>query len=437
MQYIEFPVAALLLVLLSTGPARTESSPGDDKITTVYADSASSVFLELHLSPDGVYGVDSQGTEWEYDFSQGKFILQGDAGNNIVTEIVVPNPVPPDIDSLMAEAEKARIKMERIEINQDSMANDMEETALRALKKIRGLQLGTVEIGPDDIIVGPLVAVGPITVKGTVKGDVISFRKITVTSTGEITGDARAPEIVKMRGAIIGGDQFETDLPKIPEIEIFETTSDTALIANLIILAVLLFCGLLAVAIVPASINRLEKCLQKYFLRSFFIGFAAWVLIGPLFALLCLTIIGIPVAFFVLPLALILGVILGSIGLGQLVGRALNQVLGKRLISQLLRVILGIIVLYIPWIIMSLFMRSTSGLSEAFSTLFLVLSIVIWSIGVTAGLGTVVMTRFGSRECEKAVKLTVEVSGFYPPPPPTPPPLKGDEETSKGSSEGS
>jgi hypothetical protein len=420
-------LAVISLSLLAALPAETAEPETTGKAADARAEAK--VFLELHLSPDGVYGVDSQGVEWEYDFSQDKFIPGGKISSPDIPGLEIIPPIVPHPDSILLEAERQALDAEKFVVLSDSLRKELESSVFR---KIRGLQLGTVEIGPEEIIIGPLVAVGPITVKGTVKGDVISYRKITVTSSGEITGDARAPEIVKMRGAIIGGSQIETDLPKIPEIEIFDTTSDTALIANLIILAVLLFCGLLAVAIVPNSINRVEKCLQTYFVRSFFIGFAAWILFGPVFALLCLTIIGIPVAIFVLPLALVLGVILGTIGLGQFVGRALGRVLSAGINSQLLRIVFGMTVLYIPWIIMSIFMLSPSGFSDGLATLFLVLAIIIWSIGITAGLGTVVLTRFGTRDCEKSVTISVRMDSFSPPPPPSPPPLKGDEPETKG-----
>lgn len=418
----------IFLLLMALQPM---AKSADEETAAIAPDAKAEarVFLELHLSPDGVYGVDSQGVEWEYDFSQDKFIPGGSFSSpDMPGHLIVP-PTVPELDSLMLQAEQHARTAQEIAGMNDSLRKEIESSVLR---RVRGLQLGTVEIGPEEIIIGPLVAVGPITVKGTVKGDVISYRKITVTSSGEITGDARAPEIVKMRGAIIGGNQMETDLPKIPEIEIFDTTSHTALIANLIILAVLLFCGLLAVAIVPNSINHLEKCLQTYFLRSFFFGFAAWFLFGPIFALLCLTIIGIPVAIFVLPLALVLGVILGSIGLGQFVGRRLGQILSTSFNSQLLKIVFGLTVLYIPWIMMSLFMLSASKLSEGLATLFMVLAIIIWAIGITAGLGTVVLTRFGTRDCEKAVTISVKLDSFSPPPPPSPPPLKGDEPETKG-----
>lgn len=420
-------IAVISLSLSAALPAETAEPETTGKAAD--ARTEAKVFLELHLSPDGVYGVDSQGVEWEYDFSQDKFIPGGKISSPDIPGLEVIPPIVPHPDSILLEAERKALDAEKFVVLSDSLRKELESSVFR---KIRGLQLGTVEIGPEEIVIGPLVAVGPITVKGTVKGDVISYRKITVTSSGEITGDARAPEIVKMRGAIIGGSQIETDLPKIPEIEIFDTTSDTALIANLIILAVLLFCGLLAVAIVPNSINRVEKCLQTYFVRSFFIGFAAWILIGPVFALLCLTIIGIPVAIFVLPLALVLGVILGTIGLGQFLGRALGRVLSAGINSQLLRIVFGMTVLYIPWIIMSIFMLSPSGFSDGLATLFLVLAIIIWSIGITAGLGTVVLTRFGTRNCEKSVTISVRMDSFSPPPPPSPPPLKGDEPETKG-----
>ncbi|MEW5924648.1 MAG: hypothetical protein AB1746_11735, partial [Candidatus Zixiibacteriota bacterium] len=56
--------------------------------------------------------------------------------------------------------------------------------------------------------------------------------------------------------------------------------------------------------------------------------------------------------------------------------------------------------------------------------LFLVLSIIIWSIGTTAGIGAVLLTRFGRRECRASIEVEIKFDGMKPPPPPpTPPPL--------------
>ncbi len=377
------------------------------------------LFRELHLSSDGVYGVDKNGKEWEYDFSRNTFVPgTGELSKGRVT--IPPTVTAPDMEELMKSTENVR-----------KMADSMKEMVYSSRKIFRGLQLGAVEIDSGEAVHGPVMAMGPVTVRGVVDGDVTSYKKITVTSTGVINGDARAPEIVKMRGGVISGQRYETDIPEIPNIQLFRETSYTALIVNVVILAILIFCGFLAVAIVPKPLTRIRDCLEVHPVKSFFIGFAVWILFAPAFALLCLTIVGIPVAIFVLPLGLLVAVILGSIGLGQFVGEKADRHLGRKFSSQLTQAMSGLIILYSAWIVMSLFRINPTGTSYVFSTLFLVLAIVIWSLGVTAGLGAVVYTRFGTKAREQTQKMTFTFQAFQTPtpptpPPPSPPPLKPD-----------
>jgi len=395
-----------LLLMLSLQTDRMAEASGPSPVKNSARDSATNedtTLEELHLSSDGVYGVDSGGAEWEYDFSQGHFVK----------------------GKVKTEGTRTVFRKSETDIIRDT--DSAKKEIYSAIKRIKGLQLGAIEIGPGEKVDGPLVAVGPITVEGLVDGDVISYKKITVTESGEITGDARAPEIVKMRGGVIGGRRYETDLPKMPQIDIFQETSYSALIVNLVILSVLLFCGFLATAIMPKPISRLHDCMQTRFLKSFLTGFLVWILFAPLFALLCLTIIGIPIAIFALPIALVLALILGIVALGQTFGEWAGKYFGGQSGTQLPHVIFGLAILYAPWIIMSLLRISPSSVSRGFSIPFLIISIIIWSIGVTAGLGSVVLTRFGSRDCSRAKKISIRLEVVPSPPPPSPPPLKSDE----------
>jgi len=379
-------------------------SPIEEDTLADSAEAADS-FMELHLTPNGAYGVDKSGNEWDYDFTREEFIRQG--GDSQGTETVFG-------------------RREVIEVPDIEELKNMNENDLAELKRLKGLKLGTVIIGVDEKILGPVVAVGPVTVRGVVIGDVVSYKKITVTSTGEIQGNARAPEIVKMRGGVITGSRVESEFPTIPEVALFSENRYTALIVNVSILAGLLICGLLIAAVVPKAITRIKSCMQKNFFKSFFIGFLVVLAFGPLMALLSLTVIGIPVALIALPIALFLAAIMGIVGLGNLAGDILSRYFGGLGSSQIVRVVSGLIVLDLFWIIMSLLMVRNGGFLDGFSTLFMVLAIVIWSIGLMIGLGAVVMTRFGKRECG-AISIEIKVDKVKPPPPPTPPPLSPED----------
>ena len=292
-----------------------------------------------------------------------------------------------------------------------------------------GLIVGSVHVRPDEKVKGSITAMGPVTVEGVVTGNVTSYSKITITAEGKILGDARAPQIIKMRGGRIYGDRSETDIPELPGFFTLSKSTNTQLVVNLIILGSLLFCTLILVTVAPRPIDRTKMCLQTCFVKSFFTGLLVWILIGPVIALLCLTIIGIPVAVIVIPLALVGAFLMGVIGFSQLIGAAIGRINVDSKSTQLLAALVGLVIYALPWLLAGFLQMTSSSLFNGFATFFNVISIIIWSIGITAGIGAVFMTRFGSRDCRKILlqRINQDWASMRPaPPPPTPPPLKSD-----------
>jgi len=372
-------------------------------------------FKEIHLSSDGVYGVDSVGVEWDFDFSTERFVNEESASGE--TERV-----------FRPEEDMERVQRDLKDIENlapPNLPSDLDER-LQNLRKFKGLQIGQVTVEEDEVVDGSVAAVGQVVVKGTVNGDVISYKRITVTSTGVINGDARAPEILRMRGGLIAGKRIETPLPDFPEVQIFERTSYASLTVFVIILISLLFASFLATAIVPRQVQNIRNCIKMSFAKAFFIGLAIWFGLGPLIVLLTLTIIGIPVAVFVLPIALVLAILLGIVGFSRFMGEKLKRYITWQGDSQLWNILVGLGALYASWILMSLFAISPTGLWSFFYVLFMVISIIIWSVVVSTGIGAVAMTRFGFRDCSRPTKgqyrVSVEVGSVKPPPPPSPPP---------------
>jgi len=399
-----------------------ESTDNDTDLPIPFTDSiGDSLFIELHVTPDGTHGVTTDGKQVEYDPTTGEFESVDESQTTRVIFGISPR-VPdledvPDLDIYELE------ELEELVREQEAQAELLDLEA----RRISGLKLGTVIVEEDDVVKGPLVAVGKVIVRGIVEGDVISYKRITVTSTGVVTGDATAPDIIKMRGGLIEGNSNETGLPSIPEFDIFPTEgSDVPIIANMSIFAGLLLIGLLVLSISSKAVERVKTCISVSYVRSFFVGLLFWFAIGPLIALLALTIIGIPVAVFVLPLATAGGAVLGVFGLSLLIGEKVADKMGKSDSGRVKKFIYGLFVLESTWLIMSLLMMSASDVNQGFATFFMVLSIVVWSIGSTTGIGASILTRFGTRECEASFK--VEIHAKSAPPPPTPPPLKTDEE---------
>lgn len=386
-------------------PSQTPAPPKDPGESD-----GNKVMIEMHLSPDGVYGLDSSGREWDFDFSQDSFVTKTQGKSSTVT--VFGRKRDKDNDTISID----------VEVGDDS------DSSL-TITTYRGLVVGSVEVGPDEKVKGSIVATGPVTVEGIVTGDVTSYSKITITAEGKILGDARAPQIVKMRGGRIYGERSETDIPDLPGISLFGKSSNTQLIVNLIILGTLLFCTLILVTVAPRAVDRVTVCLKTCLIKSFFTGLLIWILLTPVMALLILTIIGIPVAVIILPLAVIGAFILGVIGFSQLVGAKIGRIIINSKGTQLLAAVVGLVIFSLPWLLAGFLEMTSSSFLGGLATFFNVISIIIWSIGATAGIGAVFMTRFGNRDCRKIQlqKMQQDWNAVRPaPPPPTPPPLQGD-----------
>ncbi len=391
----------------STGQAKTEITVTIEDSDTETADSgADTLFRELHLSPDGIFGVDTTGREWDYDFSRDAFI-RGDLDASGGTETVFTGKSP------------------------STPTLDIQEPPDLRITRYDGLQMGSVTVEKDEKVVGSIVAMGAITVEGRVTGDVFSYSMVTVARTGEIYGNVRAPRIVKMRGAVIHGTRSETDLPQIPEFQFLEKTSYTQLLISGGLFLLFVLGTLLAAAIVPNQIDRLKVCVQTGPVKSFFAGLLVWILLTPAMALLCLTIIGIPIAVIIVPIGLIIGVVLGVLGCSQLVGEKARTWFSFAYESQLMRMLVGLAMLSLLWLLAGLLKIPPSSVSRGFADFFTAIAWIIWGIVATMGIGAIMMTRFGSRDCRKVMMdrwQQIKVEPSPAPPPPSPPPLKPDDD---------
>ncbi|MEE8417704.1 MAG: polymer-forming cytoskeletal protein, partial [candidate division Zixibacteria bacterium] len=165
-----------------------------------------STFMEIHLSPEGVYGVDSSGEEWEYDFSREKFVDEAALEEYSTQTTFGRSEIRIDLDDL-DDFDKLS-DFDGIEALDVEELSRLAEKAVRMaeqslVRRYKGLQLRAVTIEVGEVVNSSVFAIGEVTVKGTVTGDVISYSRVTILSTGLVNGDVRAPEIVKMRGPSI------------------------------------------------------------------------------------------------------------------------------------------------------------------------------------------------------------------------------------------
>jgi hypothetical protein len=133
------------------------------------------------------------------------------------------------------------------------------------------------------------------------------------------------------------------------------------------------------------------------FLKSFFIGFLGLLAILPVFILLLVTIIGIPVALIVLPLALILATFLGDASVALAVGERIKKTLNFSTDSKIFLIAAGLLILELPFLLSGLLLimegAAVAGMGIFLLIIGALLNLVLWMVGF----GAVILTRFGGR----------------------------------------
>lgn len=295
----------------------------------------------------------------------------------------------------------------------------LEKKALKAKEKKRSLiQKDIVKAGTDIIIEEDEEVEGDVTVfggdvvvKGMVDGSVVAlWGDVLVTSTGVIEDDVTSVggEVNVESGGIIKGERAEVKgnilgvdfSPHIVKPKI--VSKGFGVMAWIFKILLLLFLGMIVFSVVPKNVGKVKDKVEGEFLKSLLIGLLAWVLFLPVFVLLLITIIGIPLAIL-LPLVLIVALILGYTSVSLYVGLKIKQNTNIKPQTPLLTVFVGIIAVELISIIGILTGIFGGGLSPLSGVLTFVYLVIIFII-LTTGLGSVVLTRFGTRP--KEIELT-------------------------------
>jgi hypothetical protein len=285
---------------------------------------------------------------------------------------------------------------------------------------------GTVVVEGE--VTGDAVAVGgrvEIADRAKVAGDVVSVGgDVSIGDSAQVFGDA-----VSVWGgmdiastAVVSGEQVQVGgLGFAPKIGFPFGTGrhDTghelwAFIRRAVWVLVLAGLGFLAFTLFPARMRRLSSTTETRGLVAFLAGFAGLILWLPAFILLCVTIIGIPVALlliFLTPVAMLLG----YIAVAEAAGRRLLR--GRSVSAPSLMMTVGAGVLALEGLL--LVAKLLRGFGSAFGVLGSILGLIGWSviaIAATIGFGAFLMTRVRA-EREPVVPASASL-----PPSPTPPP---------------
>lgn len=228
-----------------------------------------------------------------------------------------------------------------------------------------------------------------ITVKGVVNGDVTTMGgDIYVTSTGVINGNAVAVggKIKKDDGARITGATMQMKMPLMNAAR----GSTYQVILGVILLVVLL--GLLfawlMVALIPVPMNRIARELMGNPFKSLLFGYITYLGLPIAWVLLLVTILGIPIAVLVIPLALPLAIVQAY----AVINIAVGQRLFKKTDTLQAFMFGGLVTTTFPLLLMIIGYATNSLALFVINMIFLGLFLFVF---VPFGLGAALNTRFG------------------------------------------
>lgn len=310
-----------------------------------------------------------------------------------------------------------------------------------------------IEIPEGRVIEGDVVAVGgSVTVLGRVKGDCVAVGgTVHIKGKGVVEGDAvslgggvQTSDSASVGGSDVSVGKFDFGrmgkmMPAIGAVGILGIGG--WLIEFLVGCLITIFVAWLSLLLFRDRLEHAASRIHDRFGMSFLKGLLGWValvlavpvgiialiLTGAIaIVILCITIIGIPVAIL-LVVALVIGVIgivagaiyaafLGYITGAMFLGRRIlgNRVLGKPLLAILAGVLLIGLLDFAGELIgtVSFFAFHPVGMAFGFA------AALLGFIVATAGLGTLVSVRFGKGETSRYSPAAAQWGSTPPPPPP-------------------
>lgn len=262
------------------------------------------------------------------------------------------------------------------------------------------------EVGGDLAAIG-----GPATIGGKVGGDVAAVGgPIDLDSTAAVGGDVATVggPVTKTPGAKIGGSVTNMDLGLLNQfipkaVGVVRFGGDHPFLRRSIRLGLSLiwFLGLwvlllLVVLFLPKHTEVIEETITSKFFLSGLVGIVAEILILPVFLLLIVTIIGIPLALILEPVMILVAYLMGFAAIAVVLGRRLSQGLNWKGSSVLGLVSLGYLLLVICFILGRLLIIP-GGVFTVFGVMLLILGWMIIYCALTVGFGACLYTRFGTK----------------------------------------
>ena len=267
----------------------------------------------------------------------------------------------------------------------------------------------------DEEIDGDIVALGgSVEIRGTVTGNAVAIGgDVEIFDTGIVEGDAVAVggHVIRQGDALVKGEKvsiafFSGPRFRFPSLHapfpFFLTgfrAPAWAFFARILKILLFIFVGIVTLSVLPRHVGKVKEKVKRDFLKSGLVGLAAEILIIPIFILLIITIIGIPVALLVEPLFIIAALILGYTGVCLFIGEKLQEHTSLKPDTKIMILVIGILAVEL----VPLLARVLGFFGGPFSPLGWVVAFIGWMIGyvvITVGLGASILTRLGTRPKE-------------------------------------
>lgn len=409
---------------VTESPKETDSTDAPELITDDFAFEAE----EISISEGGIYLRTSEGKEFlvgpggriHLPTEDGKRIVLG--GDELVEEIII---------------EGGKIKIGDREFDFRDLSDLETLGGLRALDaldemgvprpprpRVRPRPLSSagvfrmgkdLAVEEDEEVDGDVVALGgSVEIRGTVTGNAVSIGgDVDVFSTGIVEGDAVSVggHVTKHGSAVVRGEKVSIAFLSGPRFRLpslhtpfpfFITGFHApawAFFARILKILLFIFVGIVIVSILPRHVDKVREKVKRDFLKSGLVGLAAQILVIPIFILLIITIIGIPVALLVEPLLIIAALILGYTGVCLFIGEKLQEHTSLKPDTKIMILVIGILAVEL----VPLLARVLGLFGGPFSPLGWVVAFIGWMIGyvvITVGLGASILTRLGTRPKE-------------------------------------
>ena len=299
-----------------------------------------------------------------------------------------------------------------------------------------------IDIGPDEHLSGDVVAIGGnVTVAGKIDGDCVSIGgNVNLKDGAEVEGD-----VVCMGGTLTLGDSVKVGsdavslwgrLKSSPSSKVYGHSSEVGVgrafhpvgvfnqhqgagsrvlgfIGRIVWVLLLVGMGLLAFSVFPGRMRRLADTVHQRGLVTFLAGMAGWILWLPAVVLLCITLVGIPVAILFIVFTPIMA-LLGYLAVAEIVGKRMVERLNFAPVTGTKIMLVGVVSLEAA-VLLGKFLGFIGSFLHYFGMLLAVLGWSVIFVAVTMGFGAFLLTRF-----RNAAEPPIEAPALVPPAPPSP-----------------